>query len=594
MSTDKNTFILKELKDKDNPPSFKPTATATNTKPRLVRSPTPHTLVDHSSLIVPDDLQEELGNSFGLPLNLSFGSTADSARDNTAQVGGNANVAQTNDDTSKLDHHQKLSIFATIAKLTAEDIEIARCTKANTKANSMIGKLTRLEVASSSVSSHQESRQLKRKSFSLDSSKENYSISSDNESESSEDNIESDSLPSSFKSQDLRHQNQDLKTGLDCLSSESTLEPKKKKTVRFDERNNTVFTYRRGSTISFSFSENELMSGSNGGDEEFSDDDDDDDDDDDFSYEYDDDDLANDRNQSWHSFLDSSGRLLASSPWRFWSSLTAPDAANHPAILSATPGFQVQNPIMPSLLSSPLMGPSTESNLLSQESISQEALSQENLSQELFSRDQIDNRGLFMNIASSLDRLLSPSYLRLSPSPTPSIDSNLDRDENNAVSEIYPSRSSSPTAQQGSSLPPATFLEQSSKPETSVNHDGQETPSTTRVTGGESQCSLTDEDVVMEEDPQLESLFKRVDQVRLMSPPKFNSSAASSTSRHSRSTSIARANPRPPILSPSTSKPSFKPPRLARSTSFSATSSQKAPPLLRREASTTSILDAFL
>ncbi|KAF9104340.1 hypothetical protein BGX27_010134 [Mortierella sp. AM989] len=692
MGTDGNSIIPSETQDNTY-------STTTIIKRKLTRSPTPHTLADHPSFAFNNDDQSEQDtpiststlSSSSTPIN-TLSNTTTSGNDTTSNKGKDRPIQQA-----------QLSLFAIVAGLTPEDLELARLTKTNTKANSLIGRdsiPSPSKRALSSPSSPPTSKQRKRKSSTSysqlpqDEPPSSPQYMADNESGSSseeeeEDDETSDSLPWPSNSPTLPpsqpiklhrkkrrigrsgectadvpdlaiatehseeigkqshdfHQNQsDVQGPLPSQphsQSESKSfnfnkvdETKQKKTVCFDETKNTVFDYQRGSSITLSFSENDTMEDSNSYNDSFYDDSDDGDDGDD------DDEYGDVKNDSQHrfSFMNFSGGSLTSSPWWNWSSFTASGGSSYPALsdLEAPP------PLNQTSDTSTSLGSFSQNSNLSQEGLSQENLSQEGLSQE----SQASRQGLFMNIASSLDRLWSPSRLRpsFSSMSSTSSSSSTSVDHDASPMSFTSQHSSSSTAMRGSSSLKIPMLKRQpsesgmgigeqrdnsntisersfgiSQCQESTAEGNEDTKSSNLNAGSlasmadntmalvseEPQNLLDGEDTIMKE-PSQDLLLQQARRVQLSSPSKFDVAMGSERklqreSRYSRNHTAPKSTPTssssPPLLTSQalTPKPKFSPPRLARATSFSVASpNQKAPPMLRREASTTAVLDAFL
>ncbi|KAF9173538.1 hypothetical protein BGX21_011509 [Mortierella sp. AD011] len=585
-------------------------------KSRLVRSPTPHTLSDH----LLSDIDEDSQSLQDVP-------PTSSSSSNFTNISNDATETANNSDS--FIQYEKLSFFAIVARLTPEDLELARLTKANTMANRLIGKD---EVSSSSKktpspppspSTPPKSKPLKRKSLATSPHVQDEYMADNELENSSEDDSASLStssttslpsssqlapplppsqLPTSESDQFLRKRRRvgrnhrhDTVTSenpqeLDAAqlqvqheqspqsepgpsASKETARPTQKKTVRFDETKNSVFGYRQGSTITFSISESDVVEDSNDGSDDDDNGDDDDDDDDDDEYEV---------NQNEAQSGPSPRNFLSTSPWWAWSSFGASGASIRPtpSDLESVPQSQTSNVSTPP--SSFTMSLTPESSFQSQENLSQESSCQ-NSSQELSQEEQASRQGLFMDIASSLDRLWSPSPLRRSLSSVSSVSSSSHTGMTQDLSFMsFNTRLPSP------------------KPGLEVIEPRDVSASTsvaaTASTSNDSQCPTDGEDTIMMEESILGSL----------SPPKFDidleSKKVPRKGHRSRDPMFPKSTSASPSLSPShsssslTSKPSFKPPSLARAASFSANpSNRKAPPVkLRREASTTAVLDAFL
>ncbi|KAF8976252.1 hypothetical protein BGZ46_008419 [Entomortierella lignicola] len=625
MSTDKDLFISSELQDRTD---------STNTiervipikRSRLVRSPTPHTLSDHLS----SDISEDSQNTHSTSSSVVTSSSAPTNISNQRIISANdTNITQVGDAYTRPIQCEKLSLFETIARRTPEDIELARVTKANTVANSLIGK-PNPSSPPRTTPSLPSTQSLKRKSSAHqhdDNPPTSPQYLADVESESdSEDGSELVTLPLSDSHIPLplpphqlprkkrRTSDSDnivavsdasiedpqklgTSSSQSMVTPESSARPNRKKSVWFDETKNSVFDYKRGSTIVLSFSDNSAIESNSDNDE---DDDDDNEDDDDYDNKYE---ASQYDFQYGNSSLNTASNLLATSRWWSWSSFAPSGTSNRPILsdTEALPPSQLQDTSNSSSL--PSMTMAMESIFRSQESLSQESLSQEDSSQGLSQEEQVNLQGLFMNIASSLDRIWTPSGLGRSFSSlsSASSSSNISVDQDTSLI-LFTSQPSSSLEAAESSSQEAPLLNDDSSRDVESRNTPQSQASVLKSDGKEQVVEATTlEEMDGEDTVMKEFLFDS------LSPPNFDN-LVGSQSKESRSDlhlqSLASSGS--PSISPSPlpghpsrapiPNSSFKPPSLSRAASFSAKSSnQKAlPTMLRREASTTALLDALL
>ncbi|KAI8599699.1 hypothetical protein EDD21DRAFT_379150 [Dissophora ornata] len=351
----------------------------------------------------------------------------------------------------------------------------------------------------------------------------------------------------------------------DPSDSFSVLKPKK--TVRFDETKNAVFGYQRGSTIALPNAEHDNE-----------------------ETDYDEmwrEDPSNTNRHSGH------GHSLT--PLSRWSSMATSKMSGEPTLsdLEAASPIQIHKANQ--------LGPAADEarSTREAESIMKEC--------DPTSSDQTDQRLSCTNTASNLERLWSPPRAKKSFS---------DASAAKFMSNTSPPSSSDtpgftgprmiPLLRRQHSMPLMDTLEsremfnlEESRP---LNRRGSRIEETFAKSDLESviaphvsQRQSGDQDIVMCEEPQ------RADWAHLISPPKRLAGGARGPVRN-RKVAGRYQHPyrRPimpvldPVLPASTSSPpsAFSPPKLVRSASFTVTR-QKAPPLLRRKASTTALMDTF-
>ncbi|KAG0224503.1 hypothetical protein BGX31_007986 [Mortierella sp. GBA43] len=388
-----------------------------------------------------------------------------------------------------------------------------------------------------------------------------------------------------------------------------------KKTVRFDESRNIIFGYDRGSTIALSqTSAKEACIKDDEDDEELED----------MDYGSQLDDIG-------YGYGDGITDSVMSSPSRWiWSSANVSGASIEPipSDLEAT-----STPCQPTLILHPDES-GTNADIVSDGMVSEES---NNSSFEFSQSSQLDT---FMNIASSLDRMWSPSRATsakrssstlssvTSPSPLASTSRSsfnphriptLKRQSSMSVIENADSSESSGRDTPNEQSPQIQCQGPSHKAadedtEPTVTEEAAVTQA--GVTGSSPdmlESQARQEDINMQEEPPLDALLQQVDRVRLMSPPpKISASderrvvrgvirsrdreglGRSHAHPYRRRTPAAEGASAATASTTSGSSGPFVPPRLARASSFSvARPTARAPPILRREASTTALMDTL-
>ncbi|KAF9365062.1 hypothetical protein BGX34_011551 [Mortierella sp. NVP85] len=409
----------------------------------------------------------------------------------------------------------------------------------------------------------------------------------------------------------------------DGFCSSASTEPyspiKARKNVRFDESRNTVFGYDRGSAIM-------LSQASNDDRPSCSFEDDDEDQEEILDYGFDQNDIGYEEDGTSDNVMSSpSSSLTLPSRWA-WSSMVMAGGSCEP---------------IPSDLEA-AVSPGTTRMLQSDRDSTKDtgALQGGTVEESGYSSSQSSqfSQETFLNIASSLDRLWSPSRTPLSTI------SGLKR----SASSLSSTTSSSPLAstsrapsgphklpvlKRQSSMSVIDNAESSESSGHETPH--QQSPALLRRQGSfnkeaapedakavssqpseKLQIQAEKDDMAMQEEPPVDSLSKQVDRVRLMSPPLTGERrVVRGMVRNREGLGRTFAHPykrRAPVdedpstvatgttgaataaSSSSVSSTPFMPPRLARAASFSvARQPNNKPPMLRREASTTALMDTL-
>ncbi|KAI1310000.1 hypothetical protein EDD11_003918 [Mortierella claussenii] len=676
---------------RSSPPSVSASTPPWPKKRKLTRSPTPHTLCDMLAYDDDDEngdddneddedsfnkgaiytIAQTASSSAPVSSSTSSPSSSTSSASSVASLFAPSTHATTSVDSNSMPFRPaKMSFFASLTGLTPEGVELARITRANTKANSLIGRsvccaqstsspsrLPRRSILSPTPSLSTQPTlppaELQQRSQSTmimpalllrdaPSASPQYMADDELEINNLMDEDESPSR-SSFQDPSLSRSSSagpcqvplqpsraqlsqsaepevercrqkrrrivggeggnELHAGAaqELDTPQSRIEPicaagvqptllavanSLTKTVRFDESKNAIFGYQRGSTIALSFSDDNLMAATR--DECNSEEDSDADYSEPDQYDV----------QHGYTRMDSSRRSLVSAPWWTWAaSLVSPEVSDKPVLSDLQ--FTV---------------PDTKT------ASSTAALSRENSEGVSQSSNQTSPRATpsqetFTNVASSLDRLWSPprsqmSFKAISSSREPKASSSSPASPSSLLSSLSPT-----SCPLGSSRKVPLLKRQSSMSLIHSAHPNEISLAHTLSASGalamsdsnlqrkfSCQATMQDGDTAIGVVPPLDPLMEQVGRVCLMTS-NYRSGNRGSTDKNNaesraerfqkfygRSAVVTEQPSSPQISSASGAPTAFTPPRMTRAASF-AVPRQTPPPLLRREASTTALMD---
>ncbi|KAF9918329.1 hypothetical protein BX616_009344 [Lobosporangium transversale] len=656
-------------------------------KRRLTRSPTPHALADCPSITVldnSDNIDANSSSNRGISDN-NNNNQITSCKSPASSSSLTSTIAESIKTSSNMSQSAGLSLFDSLAGLTPEAVELARATRENTKANSLIGRpefwsspfrrsdSKSVRNASPLTQSNSSGPHLKLSAYSimrhssaitndsprtppnnvlymdsddmlddqdetladpsvadsptslpLSSEPSDTSLLSSQEFDadiefhtkkrriSGQDNTSPHSLPytqPSVSPPQTQFQQQSPKPSF-SENKESPVTSPLKKTVRFDDSKNSIFGYEHGSTIISSKENNALEYCS----------------DSDYTEDERDEDLEVDQYNPQHHMhhgkacVGPDDQYPNPPPWWSWSSLLiVPGLSSQPtqANIDASSHSAQGTRRTAGSNTSPSTSTATNENAL-------------NLSQTSQSDNFNSNHNTFLNIASSLDRLWSSAQARTahtpaltapscseplgslasSPSPEPLFDQTIFSTTNPPKVPLLKHQLSAPAVGSASTSAAATIESPKSivKPpllwrqgsQITLLDDMNEQDAEREITDIVGSTALSkrldssfldyqtnecdDTDIVMGEVLPMDSLEQQVSQVRPKSPQK----RAFSRERARSHGGMGRA----PQKSESGSIEPFVPPRMVRAASFSI-QCQTVRPILRREASTTALLDSL-